>query len=224
MAKKLTSSSGPVKTGSGIRILIHTRNPLFGKSLCLIITKELPSATCHAAAGGSLEEDMALQDVQVLMIEIDEQTSCELILGLQKKFPGIKLLLLIDRATPVGVKVRYLMEGIEGYVQSDCTPQELALAIQAVEKGQIWAERAVLSSVIRFFVASKQDPKGLSAREREVMSLLVSGAKVKEVAVRMCLSEKTVRSHLHSIYGKLGVGSRQEAIRLFSDYYYTQHR
>jgi DNA-binding NarL/FixJ family response regulator len=53
---------------------------------------------------------------------------------------------------------------------------------------------------------------GLSAREREVMSLIAGGHTNGEIAAHLFLAEKTVKNHVRSIYSKLGVDSRTEAI------------
>lgn len=53
---------------------------------------------------------------------------------------------------------------------------------------------------------------GLSAREREVMALIAGGHTNGEIAAHLFLAEKTVKNHVRSIYSKLGVGSRPQAI------------
>jgi DNA-binding CsgD family transcriptional regulator len=58
----------------------------------------------------------------------------------------------------------------------------------------------------------RQNGSGLSAREREVMSLIAGGRTNGEIAAHLFLAEKTVKNHVRSIYSKLGVESRTEAI------------
>jgi DNA-binding CsgD family transcriptional regulator len=56
------------------------------------------------------------------------------------------------------------------------------------------------------------DENGLSAREREVMSLIAGGHTNGEIAARLFLAEKTVKNHVRRIYSKLGVQNRPAAI------------
>jgi DNA-binding CsgD family transcriptional regulator len=56
------------------------------------------------------------------------------------------------------------------------------------------------------------EPRGLSAREAEVMSLIADGQTNGQIAARLFLAEKTVKNHVRRIYSKLGVGSRPAAI------------
>ena len=58
----------------------------------------------------------------------------------------------------------------------------------------------------------RQNGSGLSAREREVMSLIAGGDTNGEIATHLFLAEKTVKNHVRSIYSKLGVDSRTAAI------------
>ncbi len=52
----------------------------------------------------------------------------------------------------------------------------------------------------------------LTPREREILGLLAQGLRYKEIGVQLGISTSTVRAHLHSIYSKLGVESRTEAV------------
>ena len=52
----------------------------------------------------------------------------------------------------------------------------------------------------------------LTPREHEIIALLAKGLRYKEIGVQLGISTSTVRAHLHSIYSKLGVGSRTEAV------------
>ncbi len=60
--------------------------------------------------------------------------------------------------------------------------------------------------------AGSDEPRGLSAREAEVMSLIADGQTNGQIAARLFLAEKTVKNHVRRIYSKLGVGSRPAAI------------
>jgi len=61
-------------------------------------------------------------------------------------------------------------------------------------------------------MSARETPPGLSAREREVMSLIAGGHTNGEIAAHLFLAEKTVKNHVRSIYSKLGVDSRRAAI------------
>jgi DNA-binding CsgD family transcriptional regulator len=73
------------------------------------------------------------------------------------------------------------------------------------------------SQAPRTVALRRADPSGLTVRELEVIRLVAAGLTDAEVAARLCVSRRTVHSHLRSIYGKLGVSSRTAATRLAID-------
>jgi two-component system, NarL family, response regulator DevR len=107
--------------------------------------------------------------------------------------------------------------GAAGVVARQQTPQTLFAAIDRVRSGGTFIERSLLSSVVRS--SKPRDAKAdryhtLSKREREVHALLIEGLKNKEIGQRLFISEATVRHHLTSIFGKLGVSGRLELIAM----------
>ncbi len=100
--------------------------------------------------------------------------------------------------------------GAVGYLLKDATPSELESGIRAAARGESplhpRAARALLSATVR------PDPAGdLSAREREVLALVVEGLPNKLIARRLDISEKTVKAHLTSIFRAMGVDDRTQA-------------
>lgn len=113
--------------------------------------------------------------------------------------------------------------GAVGYlVHGRFEATELAQAIREVVAGQTVISPAVASIV---FDAVRRGPSGSSAadddpadevasltsREREIMNLLAKGLSNKDISEQLFITHKTVKNHLHTVYGKLGVSSRAEA-------------
>jgi len=108
-----------------------------------------------------------------------------------------------------------LRAGASGYLLKESAFEELALAIRAVAKGQIYLSPAVAGSVVEGYVSSPRrtrHPAGsaLTAREREVLQLLAEGQTTKHIAARLGLSPKTVSTHRANIMAKLEVASVAE--------------
>ena len=102
-----------------------------------------------------------------------------------------------------------LRAGARGFVLKTVSPKELTAAIATVSKGGLYLDPEV---------ASVFDPEQLSAREREVLLLAAKGLSSKEVASRLFISERTVQTHLASIYDKLGSKNKTEALLLALKY------
>ena len=101
-----------------------------------------------------------------------------------------------------------LRAGARGFVLKTVSPKELTTAINTVAKGGL------------YLVMGEQDfiPEQLSIREREVLLLAAKGLSSKEVAKRLYISERTVQTHLASIYDKLGSRNKTEALLLALKY------
>ena len=113
-----------------------------------------------------------------------------------------------------------LMEaGAAGYLLKESSGDELIDAIRLVKAGEPAIHPRVLRKILdRLKVQTEETAKAteteelLSEREMEVLKLGAKGMANKEIADTLCLSVRTVQAHLRSIFNKLGVGSRSEAI------------
>lgn len=107
-----------------------------------------------------------------------------------------------------------LRAGARGFVLKTVSPRELTAAINTVAKGGLYLDPEVAS------VMGERDfiPEQLSVREREVLLLAAKGLSSKEVAKRLFISERTVQTHLASIYDKLGSKNKTEALLLALKY------
>ncbi len=100
-----------------------------------------------------------------------------------------------------------------GLMSSDSAPDALRDAVASVHRGELWYPRLYLSNRLRTAL-SHSSPGSLSQRETEILDLLANGETNQAIADKLCLSRGTVRWHLRSIYGKLGVSDREAAFRL----------
>ncbi len=98
-----------------------------------------------------------------------------------------------------------LRAGIRGAIPADATPQEIEAAMHAVNAGLVVTTPASLADL-------EELAEPLSDREAEVLDLLAEGLSNKLIAHRLNISEHTVKTHVASIFGKLGASSRTEAV------------
>ncbi len=103
-----------------------------------------------------------------------------------------------------------------GLLPSDASPAEVWAAVVALSAGLCVLPPTMLAQTMRVtnLASSVQDIEPLTAREEEVLQLLAEGLTNRQIASRLTISEHTVKFHLSSIFGKLGVMSRTEAIRV----------
>ncbi|EFC91713.1 two component transcriptional regulator, LuxR family [Dethiosulfovibrio peptidovorans DSM 11002] len=106
-----------------------------------------------------------------------------------------------------------LRAGAKGFLLKTTSPEALAKALQTVVSGGLYLDSEVASAMGE--VPQMED---LSPREREVLLFAARGLSSKEVASHLFISERTVQTHLASIYDKLGAHNKTEAMLLALKY------
>jgi DNA-binding NarL/FixJ family response regulator len=101
-----------------------------------------------------------------------------------------------------------LAAGAAGVVIFDNLELALCPCLRAVQAGQTCVPRGHWRQI---------EPPALSSREKQILALLVMGYMNRQIAAQLFLAESTVKSHLSSAFGKLGVRSRNEAVSLILD-------
>jgi DNA-binding NarL/FixJ family response regulator len=119
-----------------------------------------------------------------------------------------------------------LRRGAIGYLLKDMNPASLPVAVRAALGGEGVLPRSLAAGLIEEFrrrpevrrpSGQPRERPALSAREWEILELLAEGASTADMAGRLFLSQVTVRRHISSILSKLGVSSREEAVKLLRD-------
>ena len=108
-----------------------------------------------------------------------------------------------------------LRAGARGYVLKSSPADTLSRAIRIVARGGLYLDSEVASTVEE---EEHLSPEPISAREREVLLLAAKGLSGKEIASKLFISERTVQTHLASIYDKLGARNKTESMLLALKY------
>ena len=110
-----------------------------------------------------------------------------------------------------------LLAGAAGFLLKDAPAAQLVAAVRAAASGDAVLSRSVARRVVERLphqqaVSRPAAVEGLTEREQEVLTQIAEGQTVAEVATAMHLSASTVKSHLESLYRKLGVSDRAAAV------------
>ena len=132
---------------------------------------------------------------------------CESIKQVKARFPNLLIVAVCESADARALR-RALDNVIDGLVFGEELETALWPTVAAALAGQI-----VVPRDLRGFLRKPS----LSGKERQVLRLLVMGLTNSEISARLYLAESTVKSHLSSVYTKLGVRSRSEAVSLLLD-------
>jgi NarL family two-component system response regulator LiaR len=153
--------------------------------------------------------DIVLMDL--VMPEMDGIEATQKICG---SYPGVKVIVLTSFTEDEQV-FSAIKAGAVGYLLKDISPPDLAKAIQAVHSGETHLHPEITKKLMNQFVSPKSDieitPDELTPREMEVLKLIAQGLSNKELANKLTISEKTVKTHLSSIFSKLHLSDRTQA-------------
>ncbi|NOT31732.1 MAG: response regulator transcription factor [Planctomycetes bacterium] len=157
--------------------------------------------------------------VVVLDITMPGLSGLDAIPLIRKQSPKVKIVMLTHHEGETFVE-QALRAGAEGYLSKDSDPSELALAIEAVHRGDPYVSPRVAAGLVGALrgrggtEASKSRLAGLTPREREVFQLLAVGKSNKEIAAALNMSLGTAKKHRENLQRKLACNSAAELARL----------
>ncbi len=211
---------------AAIRTVIADDHTLLREGLRALLGAEADIDLVGEASDGPETLDMVESlkpDVLLLDTSMPSGEGVELMPELCERSPGTRAILLLGRPDEDMI-VRALARGARGCVLKSAPAAQLVKAIRAVFNGEVWAGQRVVARVVDELArvgrrladlapALAIDPETdapLSRREREIVTFVARGLSNKEIGAALCLSEKTVKSHLTHIFRKLRVDGRHQ--------------
>jgi DNA-binding NarL/FixJ family response regulator len=164
------------------------------------LVEQTPECAVAGSASSSDVVARALElhpDVVLWQLSPEEEAAAAL-----QSLPHQPVLLLTPNSAQELIRA-----GARGVLPPDATETQIGIALQAVA-----ADLVVLTPESTTSPALSQAASGLTARETEVLRMIAEGLANKEIAHRLGISEHTVKFHVSALLGKLGAGSRAEAI------------
>lgn len=196
----LVDDHAVVRSGLGAFLLAHDDLELAGEAS----SGERAVAMCQQT-----RPDVVLMDL--MMPGMDGVTATKLI---REKYPTVQVIALTsfkEREMVEGA----LQAGAIGYLLKDVSADELAHAIRAAAAGKTTLASEAAQVLIQSTRAPAENPGfDLTAREREVLALMVEGLNNQQIAERLVVSVSTAKFHVSSILSKLNAASRTEAVSI----------
>jgi NarL family two-component system response regulator YdfI len=213
-----------------IRILIADDHLIIREGLRLILETEDDFELVGEASDGAealrlaaeVQPDVILMDLR--MPGMDGLTAIE---HLRVEQPHVAVVILTTFNEDELMR-RGLRAGARGYLLKDTDRQTLFNNIRAAARGETLLKPEIMVRLLAqtgSHAAAPASPTGpqLTEREREVLAAVGRGERSKEIALRLGITERTVKAHLASIYSKLGVDSRAAAIATAAQRGWLEH-
>jgi DNA-binding NarL/FixJ family response regulator len=169
---------------------------------------EVVGAAASAEEGLQLARERAPSLVLVDM-QLPGMDGLEFVRAVRQSRPEISSLILTSLTNPLAV-TRIRESGVEGYLEKDAEPAELAEAVEAVADGRAYFSRRFRDTLVREAAKPLAAGKILSRREQEVLTHVLGRKTNREIAEMMGLSARTVEFHRANVMAKLGATNLAE--------------
>ena len=173
--------------------------------------------TCMTAEDALIMLPKHVPEVVLMDIQLPKMSGIECVTQLKALLPKVQVIMVTVYEDPDRIFCA-LRAGACGYLLKRSTPEQVLTAIRDVQTGGVPMSSEIARKVIAHFQEQETaaaDVEGLSAREREVLDLVVRGLSNKEIVGRLNITIEGVRWHLRNIYEKLHVHSRTEVLVKF---------
>ncbi|TWF80734.1 LuxR family two component transcriptional regulator [Pseudonocardia hierapolitana] len=127
-----------------------------------------------------------------------------------RRFPSVRVVILTSFGENERVHAA-LQHGASGYLLKDAGAAEVAAALYAAARDEVFLDAAVARRVAQDIRGPRRGLGALTAREREILTLVAAGLSNKEIATELVISERTARTHVSNVLGKLNLTSRTQA-------------
>lgn len=163
-----------------------------------------------------IDDILSKQKVDIIIVKVEGLKELDIIKNVIQKRKKQKVLVCgdVDR----DIAFNYIKSGVKGLLNCDIPSHLLKRAIRVIHKGEVWYDRKTASMIFDELASRLTMERGqpeivkrLSKREKEVLNLVASGYKNRDIGESLSISEKTVKTHLYHIFEKLGVEDRINA-------------
>jgi DNA-binding NarL/FixJ family response regulator len=200
-----------------IRVLLADDHDIVRRGLCAFLS-ELPDIDVVGEASDGDEvlhslatmERQRLPDIVVMDLVMPHRDGVSTTAAVRRLYPDVEVIVLTSFVE--GERVREVMQaGAKGYIVKDAAVDDIAAAIRNVRRGEVHLDPAATTQLAATLHMPPGPPPQLTDRETEILSLIGQGRTNQEIADHLVISERTVRTHVSNILGKLGLTSRTQA-------------
>ncbi len=191
-----------------IRILVAEDHLVARVGVSTIVNMQPDMTIVAEASNGQQAVELYrkhLPDVTLLDLRMPGMGGVEAAQAIRAEYPNARMIALTTYGGDEDIR-RALNAGVQAYLTKDVLHDELLKAIRAVYAGQTYLPAAVAAAL-----AAQLPRPDLSAREVQVLELIVRGLANKQIAYALSIAEHTVKNHVKNILSKLGVQDRTQA-------------
>ena len=200
-----------------IRVLVVDDHTIFRSGLARLFSDEPDIQVAGEASNGAAalaQLRSAPFDLVLMDISMEGRNGLEVVDALRAEFPKLPVLML-SMYREEQYAMAAIKAGANGYLTKDSEPEELIRAIRTVSTGQRYLTQRGTEMLLRQVKGEDDRPahQRLSAREFEIMKLIVEGVSLTDIGRQMFISVKTVSTYRNRLLTKLGLSSNAELVK-----------
>lgn len=158
----------------------------------------------------ALERAEGLPHVVLMDLQMPRMDGVTATAEIVQRFPSVRVVILTSFGENERVHAA-LQHGASGYLLKDAGAAEVAAALYAAARDEVFLDAAVARRLAQDIRSPRHGLSALTAREREILTLVAEGMSNKEIAATLVISERTARTHVSNVLGKLNLASRTQA-------------
>jgi DNA-binding NarL/FixJ family response regulator len=193
---------------NSIRILTVDDHPLFRNGIAALLATQPDMSLVAEASNGreAIQQFRAHRpDITLMDLQMPEVNGLEALMAIRGEFPEARVIMLTTYSGDVQV-MRSMKVGARAYLLKNLLDKELLGTIRAVHAG-----KKALSAEASYELAEHATDEALTPAEIEVLRLIAAGNANKQIAVRLDITEETVKGRVKNILSKLGANDRTHA-------------
>lgn len=204
----------PDSLGAAVGIGIVAGEPIRLEGLTSVFEENPePGQTRLVPIIGSMKELLGNPEVNFLIVDLNSAPGgLATFAAVRRLRPKLRLIVIGPDQNDELIQDA-IIAGARAYLDSSASPQSVRMAIDQVVKGSIWAPRRLLSALIDRLLAQPECPYAppkVTAREREVLELILLARSNREIARQLGIEERTVKAHVGRLMRKTGADNRVE--------------
>lgn len=191
-----------------IRVMVIEDHHIVRQGLVALLNTVSDMAVVAEASDGQQAIDLFTAhtpDVTLLDLRLPVIGGVEVLTRIRRQTPNARVIVLTTFDGDEDI-YRALQAGARGYLLKGMRTEELMDAIRAVHAG-----KSRVPAIVAERLAIRMGGEELTAREQDVLKLIVAGKSNKEIGADLKISEATVKTHMNNIFGKMGVSDRTQA-------------
>jgi DNA-binding NarL/FixJ family response regulator len=151
-----------------------------------------------------------LPDVVLMDLQMPEMDGITATAEIKRRWPDVEVVAVTSFVEESKIRGA-LAAGAAGYLLKDADAEEVADAVRAAVAGEVHLDPAAAKALTAALRAPRSVADSLTPREREVVALVAEGGTNRQIARHLGVAERTARTHVSNILGKLGLASRTQA-------------